>query len=517
MKHKRPRVLVLHNIPREKADGGDAPAYLESDAGVMEEVHAVDAALEKLGAVHRIAGARVLSDLPAILASSTEDIVFNLVEGFHSYPMEANYVPAICMAFGKECTGNTSSCLQLTLDKWQTKGVLSAATLPTAVGVMIPVGKTVRRSKLPAGPYIVKPPSADASEGIDADSFVTEPGAALRKVVKRIHEQFGQPALIEQYVGNRELNVSLLQKGNQVDVLAIAEIDFTAFSDDKPRIVDYSAKWKPETFEYQNTPRILPAPLSEQTEEQVRHCAIEAWRSLGCRDYARVDFRIDDEGQPTILEVNANPDISPEGGFAAALEFAKLSYEQFVELMITNAYSRLRARQEPEKVAIAAKKEIPPITIRWARPEDRGTILDMVKDTEAFREDEVEVAREVLDDSLEHGEAGHYQSYVAEQDGQVTGWVCFGPTPCTVGTFDIYWIAVNPRRQSKGVGSALMAFCEKLIKDRGGRIAVVETSGRPSYLSSRMFYLRKGYKESARVRDFYAPDDDKIVYTKELG
>ena len=516
MKHKRPRVLVLHNIPREKADAGGGPAYLESDAGVMEEVHAVDAALEQLGTVHRIAGARLLSDLPAILASSTEDVVFNLVEGFHSFPMEANYVPAICQAFGKECTGNTSPCLQLTLDKWQTKGVLSAAALPTALGVLIPVGKAVRRSKLPAGPYIVKPPSADASEGIDADSFVTEPGVALRKVVRRIHEQFGQPALIEQYVGNRELNVSLLQKGSQVEVLAIAEIDFTAFSDDKPRIVDYSAKWKPETFEYQNTPRILPAPLSEQTEEQVRRFAIEAWRSVGCRDYARVDFRIDDEGQPTILELNANPDISPEGGFAAALQFAKISYEQFVEIMVSNAYSRLRARQEPEKAA-AAKKEIPPIAIRWAKPDDRDAILAMLNETEAFRHDEIEVARDVLDDSLAHGETGHYQSYVAEQDGHVAGWVCFGPTPCTVGTFDVYWIAVNPRRQSKGVGSALMASAENIIKQRGGRIAVAETSGRPSYLSSRMFYLAKGYKESARVRDFYAPDDDKIIYTKELG
>ncbi|HUS57407.1 MAG TPA: GNAT family N-acetyltransferase [Planctomycetota bacterium] len=518
MRNKRPRVLILHNIPREKPDDGPAPAWLESDAGVLEEVEAVRAALEKIGAVHRTAGVANLTDLPAVLSSSTEDVVFNLVEGFHTEPMGANFVPAICQAFGKECTGNTTPCLQLTLDKWQTKGVLNASALPCAAGVLVPVGKMAKRSMLPAGPYIVKPTACDASEGIEVDSFVSEFGS-LRRIVRRIHEQFGQPALIEQYVGNRELNVSVLQRGNQVDVLAIAEIDFTAFSGDKPRIVDYSAKWLPETFEYQNTPRILPAPISEQAAEQVRRYALDAWAAVGCRDYARVDFRLDDDGQPTILELNANPDISPEGGFAAAVEYAKLTYEQFVELMVANGYARLRARREPQKsMPVASPKTAAPpaASIRWSQPADRNAILAMLSETDAFRPDEIDVAAEVLDDALAHGDTGHYQSFVAEQDGEVTGWVCFGPTPCTLGTFDVYWIAVTPRKQSKGLGSLLMAHAEKLIKDRGGRLAVVETSGRPSYLASRRFYLAKGYREVSRLRDFYAPDDDKIIYTKEL-
>jgi len=131
-------------------------------------------------------------------------------------------------------------------------------------------------------------------------------------------------------------------------------------------------------------------------------------------------------------------------------------------------------------------------------PQDREAIVTMLADTQAFRPDELDVAREVLDDALAQGEDGHYQSFVAEEeDGQVTGWVCFGPTPCTLGTFDVYWIAVSPGRQSKGVGTALLQYSESLIKQRGGRIAVVETSGRPSYESSRLFYLARGYQEKA--------------------
>lgn len=158
----------------------------------------------------------------------------------------------------------------------------------------------------------------------------------------------------------------------------------------------------------------------------------------------------------------------------------------------------------------------PSFLIRRSLPTDRDPILEFMIATDFFRDDEIEIAREVLDEALAKGPDGHYQSFTADLDGRPAGWVCYGPTPCSLGTFDIYWIAVDPRRQSRGLGKALMTFAENEIRTRSGRLVIVETNGRPSYHPTRSFYLRVGYHEAARVTDFYAPGDDKVIYAKVL-
>jgi GNAT superfamily N-acetyltransferase len=136
--------------------------------------------------------------------------------------------------------------------------------------------------------------------------------------------------------------------------------------------------------------------------------------------------------------------------------------------------------------------------------------------TGMFRPDEIDIAAEVLDDALAKGPSGHYQSCTAELSGRAVGWVCFGPTPCTVGTYDIYWIAVCRTVQGKGIGKALMAHSERSIGQFGGRLAVVETNGREQYEPTRQFYLRCGYGIAARVKDFYSVGDDKVIFTKGM-
>ena len=126
------------------------------------------------------------------------------------------------------------------------------------------------------------------------------------------------------------------------------------------------------------------------------------------------------------------------------------------------------------------------------------------------------VAREVLDEALVNGTSGHYQSFSAMVDDQVAGWICYGPAPCTVGTYDIYWIVVDVRQQRRGIGLALMREAEIRIRAREGRVLIIETAGQSLYGSTRRFYQRLGYVEEARLRDFYMPGDDKIVYIKLL-
>ena len=520
MKPERPRVLILHNVPPEGAARG---AWRESDEGVLAEVGAVAVALERLGFEHRTIGVAGLRDVASVLAAAPEPVVFNLVESFIGAPAEVNYVPALGRAFGKACTGSDTPCLVAALDKGRTKTILRAAGLPCPPGVVVPVGERVRSADLSPGPFIVKPCTSDASEGIDARSVVAGPGAALTRAVRRVHEEVGQDALVEAFIVGRELNVSLLERGGAVAVLPLAEIDFSAFPPGRPRLVDYAAKWLVDSFEYRSTPHIIPAPLPIVRAREVRRLALGAWRALGCRDYARVDFRLDRRGRPWIIEVNPNPDISPDAGFdagfSAALGAVPISYADFVAAVIENALARMpkalprRPRRRTPRAPAAGSG---PVRIRRTEPRDRPVVLAFLAETGFFRPDELEIAREVLDDALAKGPGDHYQSFVADAAGRAVGWVCFGPTPCTVGTFDLYWIGVAPSRQGRGVGRDLMQFAESAIARRGGRLVVVETSGRAVYDSTRRFYRTLGYREAARIADFYAPGDAKVIYTKPL-
>ncbi|HEX40540.1 MAG TPA: GNAT family N-acetyltransferase [Phycisphaerales bacterium] len=517
-------VLILYNQPLQ-SDGKGSPAFVESQAGVLDEVRAVAEACRALCVSYDTGLVRRFDDVAEVLAGSDHDVVFNLVEGFEHQPELACHVPSLAAAFGKACTGNETPGLLLSLDKGVSKAVLRAAGLPCPAGVVVEPGQSVRRSSLFDGPYIVKPLSADASEGIDNAAIVRSKGPRLTAAVARVHEQFAQAALVEQFIEGRELNISVISRNGRAEVLPPAEIDFSAFGPDQPRIVGYDAKWRSDSFEYNNTPRIIPAPLSRRLAAEIRRLAPAACKALGCTDYCRVDFRVDRSNRPFIIEVNANPDISPDAGFAAALSAAGIAYRQFVRLAIDNALAR-RAQAMPRKPKAgrkAAAVAAPGSTgesaaiIRRPRASDRGAVMAFLARSRLFRPGELDVAREVFDEALTAGPQGHYQSFVVESDGQTLGWVCWGPTPCTVATCDLYWIAVAPEARQRGLGRALIAFAERGIAAAGKSLVVVETSGRPAYEPARAFYAAVGYEPAATIADFYGPGDPKLIFTKRLS
>ena len=513
MKDIREPVLILHHaVPRDAGATG-----AESDAGVMDEVHAVARALEELGVSYRAAAVRDLTDVAVTLQNSQERLIFNLVENLQPRPADAMLVPSICDAFRKSCTGNDSVSQTISQDKWRTKAILAAAGLPVPLGLVVNPGERLEAASLPPPPYIVKPLWADASEGIDAKSFVRDPGRPLRRAIARVHKTFRHPALVEQYVGDREINVSILQRGRLIRVLPLAEIQFRGYGSRRPRIVDYAAKWHPKSFQYRNTIRVVPANLSPATARRIRQCALAAWNSLGCRDYARVDLRLASDGRIYVLEVNPNPDISPQGGFAAALKAAAIPYPEFVRILCLNSLEREIpsppvARPRAQRQGRKSER----VALRWSEAADRDAILQFVKETAFFHVGELSVATEVLDDAIRQGPSGDYQSYTLMQGKEPVGWVCFGPTPCTQGTFDVYWIAVAPRCQGRGYGKLLLKQAEELIQARQGRLVLAETSGRALYNSTRHFYLAAGYHEVSRVPEFYAPNDDRVIYAKYL-
>jgi ribosomal protein S18 acetylase RimI-like enzyme len=157
------------------------------------------------------------------------------------------------------------------------------------------------------------------------------------------------------------------------------------------------------------------------------------------------------------------------------------------------------------------------IKIRKAIAEDQKTVLDFIVRTNFFRPVEIDIAREVFEDAALQKPGCTYQSYVAVTENKVVGWVCFGATPCTLGTFDIYWIAVDPDFQKQHIGSKLLTFAEKQIADQSGRLSVIETSGSQKYASTQQFYIKNGYRQMANIADFYAPNDPKLIFTKIIS
>ena len=144
---------------------------------------------------------------------------------------------------------------------------------------------------------------------------------------------------------------------------------------------------------------------------------------------------------------------------------------------------------------------------------DRAPIEALLAATGSFRADEIVVALELVDE----GEAAGYRFLVAECEGRVAGYCCFGETPLTLGTWDLYWIAVDPRLQGSGIGRELMRAAEERVAREGARLLVVETSDKPSYAPTRAFYERLGYAREAELAHYYAPDDGKVVYVRRFA
>ena len=330
-------VLILHNLSSEE------PEFLAhcgaSDAGVLQALQHVAGAVEALGIPHRVAGVRRLAELPAIFAAGDEPVVFNLVERLDGGVNDCNYVPAVCRAFGRACTGGTTESLVLTLDKDLAKARLTTHGIRVPSGVVVPVGEAPPAT-LPEGWLFVKPLSSDGSEGIDATSLVRDKRTQLAAVVARVHQQYGQAALVEAYIDGREFNLAVMERAGEIVPLPVSEIDFALFPPDHPPFVDYTVKWTPGAIAGQLSPRRVPALIDAATAMRLQKLAVRAWQACGCQDYARIDTRMDASGQVYVLDVNVNCDLSPLAGLPAALDAAGVPFAEFVRQMLENALGR---------------------------------------------------------------------------------------------------------------------------------------------------------------------------------
>ncbi len=315
-----PGVVVLYNESQRLIKG--EPEDMLAEQEVVACAQAIAAALTESG--YRVVRAPIRVGVEEALAPypAAEWRVFNLAEGMEGRLFEEARIAWVLEAMGYRFSGSDGAALACSTNKALAKARLAAAGVPTPAWRVFRTPQEVDCDGL-TFPLIVKPVAEDASLGIGPEAVVRDP-AALARRVGYIAERYRQAALAEGFIAGREFNVSLW--GEEPELLPLAEIDWSAFADPHERIVSFAAKWQPDSFEYQHTPVLCPAPVTPELAVRIAQVARESWRAIGCRGYARVDMRVDDEGVPYVIEVNCNPDIAPDGGFFRAVSRAGYTF-----------------------------------------------------------------------------------------------------------------------------------------------------------------------------------------------
>jgi len=338
------RVAVLFNAVVENAATDELDVLIQRDAIV--------ASLGRLG--HETAAVPCTLDLRDVLEElerTKSDVVFNLVECLEGHGRLIFAVPSMLDAIGIPYTGSPAEALFLTSHKILAKERFRAAGLPTPDwigpwpdGGMVSVVPRRGRGRR-KGDYIIKSVWEHASFGIDDDLVVrgADEAAVLRVMAERAPRLRGE-CFAESFVDGREFNISVIAGPGGLEVLPLAEIVFIDFPAGKPKIVSYKAKWEEDSPEYRGTPRSFDfgaqdAPLLEELRALTR----SSWEVFGLGGYARVDYRVDAKGRPYILEINANPCISPDSGFVAAAGQGGISYDAMVARILESALRRPRA------------------------------------------------------------------------------------------------------------------------------------------------------------------------------
>ncbi|MBN2280663.1 MAG: ATP-grasp domain-containing protein [Candidatus Marinimicrobia bacterium] len=314
------KIIILHNKIQNNT---------EDEIDVLAQRDLVQAVCQKLG--HEVSSASVGDDIYTDLKkiqSQSPDIIFNLVESGWGKGELLYVAPALLNALKIPYTGVPLDALFLTTNKVLAKKMMRLHHIPTAD--FYAIGEINRLT--PEKTYIVKPIWEEASVGIDTDSvFTLKETSKVEKLKKLSSSHY----FIEEYIEGREFNISLLATENGHEVLPPAEMIFSSYFDDKPKVVGYKAKWDETSEEYKQTNRRF-GTLDDNglLKNMILQSCDLCWNSFNLHGYVRVDLRVDDNNQPYILEINGNPCISNDSGFVAALNEAGYHHEYMIKQIL---------------------------------------------------------------------------------------------------------------------------------------------------------------------------------------
>ncbi len=318
------KCCIIYNQPREDA--------LPDELDVLDQVDYIETNLKKLGIETCRKGITTdFMEEVADLAAEKPEFVFNLVESINNKGELCYFVPALLNMYSIPYTGNPVEAMFITTSKALTSKILKSA------GINNPGGYSPSQWEelVPGNRYIIKPIWEDGSLGITSESVFT----FTPEYGKKLKDYKDSHWLIEDYIDGREFNVTVLASDNGPEVMPPAEMTFNNYNESMPKIVDFRAKWEAGSFEYENTIRHFPGDnMNPVLKQRIMDTALRCWNVFGLRGYARVDMRVDHNDNPFVIEVNANPCLSPDSGVVAAITAAGLPFTAVLQRIINDIY-----------------------------------------------------------------------------------------------------------------------------------------------------------------------------------
>ncbi len=334
----------LSNEASQSATGGQVQSQKAMDTyaewDTWETINAVKAAIET---EHNVTLIEADENAFEQLREIKPEIVFNIAEGFNGLSREAQ-IPAILDMLQLPYTGSDPLTLATCLDKARTKEILSYHKIPNAKFLLVDHPEQVNVLDF-SYPLMVKPVSEGSSKGIFTSSFAKN-STDLMNEVKRIFGEYNQPALIEEFLPGREFTVAIIGNGNEAEVLPIVEIKYNDFPEDFIPIYSYEAKWILDTKENPLEVFSCPAKIDKGLEKKIKTIALRTYNILRCRDWSRIDIRLDKNGEPNIIEINPLPGILPDpeenSCFPKAARAAGLDYNAMINKVLFAAAKRYK-------------------------------------------------------------------------------------------------------------------------------------------------------------------------------
>ncbi len=348
-------IALAFNVREEMVVDDDQPPSCTPDEppGIQDDLYAewddpstIQAVADALASQHQVS--LVNADLNAFetFRRLKPDLVFNIAEGLYGASREAQ-IPAMLEMLQIPYTGSDPVTLGICLDKQRTKEILAYNQVPT------PRFTCIRNAQeLPKGmrfPLMVKPTLEGSSKGV-TDKALVQDAAALQAQLDWVWQNYRQPALVEEFLPGREFTVAMIGNGDEVEVLPIVEIDFATLPKGSNPIYSYEAKWLWDTEEAPLQIFQCPAPLDPMLKRGIETVCRAAYHHLGCRDWCRIDVRLDADGHPHIIEANPLPGVLPRpeqnSCFPKAARAAGLSYQQMILRVVDAACRRLGVLSE---------------------------------------------------------------------------------------------------------------------------------------------------------------------------
>lgn len=347
---KQAKILVCYNAPVSvfslysgRPEDKDLVSKDLSEEGFAKEMEYVIKTLKQnFSEVQSLAVDKQVQKVINEISGYCPDAILNFVESVEGIASYEYCIAALFELLGFQYTGNVPSSLGNCLDKEGAKNILRSFGVNTPGSITLEPHRRFTEKEISLQfPLILKLLDEDASIGISEYSVVNN-YKELKKHYKFLSDTYNKKILAEEYIEGRELNVAVLGD----TVLPVSEILFEGLPEQMPKIVTYNGKWVEGSIYYNHTKPKCPAELSKRMQKKVEEISLTSFKALNCRDYARVDIRLDKRGTPFVIEVNPNPDISRDSGFARAAEAAGINH---TELLLTITSFALKRNYDDKK------------------------------------------------------------------------------------------------------------------------------------------------------------------------